>query len=80
MKVTFLRFPPPSVESMIDQFADWMAQHAQAKVTVRLDFRDGTHWTAETDHRGPRPKVGAGETPHNVEGKRPSAACGDRSA
>lgn len=64
--MAYVRMPPPSIELMLDQFADWMAQHAQAKVTVRLDFRDGTHWTAEADHRGPRPKVGAGGTAHNA--------------
>lgn len=48
--------PPPSVELMLYDFADWMAQHAQAKVTVRFDYRDGTHTTVEMDRRGPMPK------------------------
>lgn len=41
--MAYVRQPPPSIESMLDQFADWMARHAQAKVTVRMDYRDGTH-------------------------------------
>lgn len=60
--MAYIRMPPPSVELMLHDFADWMAQHAQAKVTVRIDYRDGTHSTSEIDHRGPRPKVCAGGT------------------
>ena len=54
--MAFIRIPPPSVEQMLTDFADWMAQHAQAKVTVRLDYRNGAHQTTEIDHRGPMPK------------------------
>lgn len=60
--MAYIKMPPPSIELMLDQFADWMAQHASAKVTVRMDFRDGAHRTYETDHRGPLPKVGSGST------------------
>jgi hypothetical protein len=60
--MAYVKIPPPSIEAMLDQFADWMAQHAGAKVTVRMDFHDGTNWTSESDHRRLRPKVGAGET------------------
>jgi hypothetical protein len=63
--MAYLKLPPPSVEMMLDQFADWMAQHAGAKVTVRLDYRDGTHVVSENDHRGPMPKK---ETP-NANGR-----------
>lgn len=55
--MAYMRVPPPSVEEMLTDFADWMAKHAQAKVTVRLDYRDGTHSVTEIDHRGPLPKV-----------------------
>lgn len=44
--------PPPSVEFMLKTIADWMAQHLHAKVTVRIDYRDGTHEVSESDHRG----------------------------
>ena len=54
--MTYVRMPPPSVEKMLDDFADWMARHAQAKITVRIDYRDGTHQTSEIDHRGQPPK------------------------
>ena len=54
--MAYIRMPPPSVEEMLDKFANWMAQHAQAKITVRIDYRDGTHQTTEIDLRGPRPK------------------------
>lgn len=82
--MAYVKTPPPSIESMLDQFADWMAQYASAKVIVRMEYRDGTHWTCETDHRGPRPKVGAGTTTpdgHNApgEGLDASAACGQSS-
>ena len=55
--MAYVRQPPPSVEAMLDQFADWMAQHAQAKVMVRIDYRDGTHAVSEIDYRGPKPKM-----------------------
>jgi len=55
--MAYFRQPPPSIETMLVSFADWMAQHASAKVTVRLDYRDGTHQTTEIDHRGPMPKT-----------------------
>lgn len=54
--MAYTRVPPPSVERMLEDFANWMAQHASAKVTVRIDYRDGTHQTTEIDHRGPLPK------------------------
>lgn len=55
--MAYVRLPPPSVEQMLADFADWMAQHAQAKVTVRLDYRDGTHEVTEIDRRGLMPKA-----------------------
>ena len=48
--------PPPSVEAMIDVFIDWMAQHAQAKVTVTIKYRDGSNIEFITDHRGLKEK------------------------
>ena len=57
--MAFMRLPPPSVEDMLEQFTDWMAQHAHAKITVRLDFRNGTYHIFNIDHRGPMPKVGS---------------------
>jgi hypothetical protein len=68
IKMAYVRTPPPSVEQMLDDFADWMAKHAQAKVTVRLDYRDGTHQTTEIDHRGPMPK---NTTPNNQVERQP---------
>ena len=60
--MAYVRQPPPSIEAMLDQFADWMAQHAQAKVTVTIDYRDGSSTTTEVDHRGPKkPKTPNGE-------------------
>lgn len=50
--MAYVKQPPPSIEAMLDQFADWMAQHAQAKVSVRIEYRDGTNTTIETDHKG----------------------------
>ena len=61
IEMAYVRMPPPSVEQMLEQFADWMAQHAQAKVTVRIDYRDGTHTTTEIDHRG-QPRTGKSKT------------------
>lgn len=52
--MAYVRQPPISIEAMLDQFADWMAQHAQAKVTVTIDYRDGSSTTTEVDHRGPK--------------------------
>lgn len=40
---------------MLDQFADWMAQHAQVKVTTRIEYRDGTYVESQCDYR-PKPK------------------------
>ena len=57
IEMAYVRMPPPSVEQMLEQFADWMAQHAQAKITVRIEYRDGTYQTSEIDHRGPMPKT-----------------------
>ena len=53
--MAYVRLPPPTVEQMLDDFATWMAQHAQAKITVRIEYLDGTHQTTEIDHRGPMP-------------------------
>ena len=55
--MAYVKTPPPSIELMLEDFADWMAQHAQAKVTVRIEYRDGTHTISETDHRGSKPKT-----------------------
>ena len=49
---------------MLETFADWMAQHADVKVTVKLDYRDGTHTVTEIDRRGPMPKTKAEMTPN----------------
>lgn len=49
--MAYLRMPPPSVEIMLDTFVDWMAQHAHAKITLRVDYPDGTHTVTEIDHR-----------------------------
>lgn len=54
--MAYVRLPPPTVEQMLDDFATWMAQHAQAKITVRIEYLDGTHQTTEIDHRGQPPK------------------------
>ena len=61
--MAYVRQPPPSVEAMLDQFADWMAKHAQAKVTTRIEYRDGTYVESACDYRGPKQKQ---KTP-NVE-------------
>lgn len=52
--MTYVRLPPPTVEQMLEDFTSWMAQHAQVKVTVRIDYQDGTHTTTEFDRRVPR--------------------------
>ena len=59
-----MKQPPPSIELMLETFADWMAQHADVKVTVKLDYRDGTHTVTEIDRRGPMPKTKAEMTPN----------------
>jgi len=77
--MAYVIIPPPSIETMLFDFADWMAQHAGAKVSVKIEYRDGRHQTQETDHRGPMqsPKVGAGDTPPH--GKNPVCPhCGGR--
>lgn len=51
--MAYVRIPPPSIEQMLKEFVNWMARHAQAKVTVRMDYRDGSHHTMEMDYRGP---------------------------
>ena len=55
--MAYMRLLPPSIEEMTEQFTDWMARHAQAKATVRFDYRDGTYCVTEIDHRGPTPKA-----------------------
>ena len=51
--MAYFRAPPPSIEYMLDEFVNWMAQHAQAKIVVTITHRDGTYQTTEIDHRGP---------------------------
>lgn len=51
--MAYLRLPPPSIEFMLEEFADWMAKHAYAKITTTIEFRDGHKITSEVDHRGP---------------------------
>jgi len=44
--------PPPeptSVEEMLRQFSEWMAEHMRAKITVRIDYKDGTQHTSVID-------------------------------
>ena len=60
--MAYVRQPPPSIELMLEDFANWMAQHAEAKITVRIDYRDGTHHVSEIDRRGLMPK-----TVHNAK-------------
>lgn len=42
---------PPTIEYMLNIFVKWMAYHARAKITVRIDYVDGTHQTTELDYR-----------------------------
>lgn len=41
----------PSVEHMLQTFAEWMAQHTHAQVTVRIDYQGGAHSTSVVDCR-----------------------------
>ena len=66
--------PPPSAELMLEDFADWMAQHARAKVTIRFDYRDGTHTTTEMDRRGPMPNGNGKRKTPNAGIQRPASA------
>ena len=50
--MTYLKLPPPSAEIMLETIADWLAQYMSAKVTIRIDYRDGQHQISEIDHRG----------------------------
>lgn len=50
--MAYFRMPPPSIEDMLAQMAEGFAQHAQAKVTVRWDYQDGTHHESMMDCRG----------------------------
>ena len=45
--------PPPSVEDMLDAFVQWMAHHARAKISVKIEYENGTHKTLELDYRLP---------------------------
>lgn len=54
--MAYVKQPPPSIEAMIDVFIDWMAQHAQAKVTVKIEYRAGSSIEFITDHRGLKEK------------------------
>ncbi len=42
---------PPSVEQMLEDFTSWMARHAQAKITVRMDYPDGSYHVTTQDYR-----------------------------
>lgn len=50
--MAYYRPPPPSFETMLRHFADWIAQHMQAEVTVTIKYRDGSFSTTFADHRG----------------------------
>lgn len=54
--MAYLRQPPPSMEFILETFADWMAQHGQVMVTVRIDYKNGTYFNTKIDHRVPKVK------------------------
>jgi hypothetical protein len=49
--MAYVVMPPPSVEEMLEEFVDWMAQHAYAKISVQIEYSDGTSQSTVIDRR-----------------------------
>lgn len=61
--------PPPSVEYMLEEFVEWMAQHSRTRISVKIEYSDGTSQETVIDRRygkrgeTPNAKVSGGGTP-----------------
>jgi hypothetical protein len=49
--MTKVFIPPPSPSEMLMEFAEWMARHAHAKVTVTYELSNTNKQTFECDYR-----------------------------
>ena len=43
---------PPSVETMLEIFVRWMAHHSRTKITMKIEYHDGTYKTTTIDYLG----------------------------